>query len=116
MTLLLCIVLYSVNMMAIQSESGHQNDNRIAEYINQSTSKDLEISLTTDKGVYSRGNEIHFKIDIKNISRYPLRVLIDNVFVGSNIECSDHDGNKYSYERGYNSWSPRLVFIPEEHI
>ena len=94
-------------MMSNQSKAEHQNNSRIAENINQSTSKDLQISLKTDKGTYSKGNEIHFTIELKNVSSYPLRVLIDDEFVGSNIECSDNDGNRYTYEGGYNSWSPK---------
>ena len=94
-------------MMSNQSKAEHQNNSRIAENINQSTSKDLQPSLKTDKGTYSKGNEIHFTIELKNVSSYPLRVLIDDEFVGSNIECSDNDGNRYTYEGGYNSWSPK---------
>ena len=94
-------------MMSNQSKAEHKNNSRIAENINQSTSKDLQISLKTDKGTYSKGNEIHFTIELKNVSSYPLRVLIDDEFVGSNIECSDNDGNRYTYEGGYNSWSPK---------
>ena len=94
-------------MMSNQSKAEHQNNSRIAENINQSTSKDLQISLKTDKGTYSKGTEIHFTIELKNVSSYPLRVLIDDKFVGSNIECSDNDGNRYTYEGGYISWSPK---------
>ena len=93
--------------MSNQSKAEHPNNNIIAENINQSTSKDLQIPLKTDKGTYSKGNEIHFTIELKNVSSYPLRVLIDDEFVGSNIECSDNDGNRYKYEKGYNSWSPK---------
>jgi len=93
--------------MANQTKSGHPNNITIAENINQSTSKDIQLSFITDKDTYSKGNEIHFTIELKNVSSYPLRVLIDDEFVGSNIECSDNDGNRYTYEGGYNSWSPK---------
>ena len=84
---------------------------------NQSTSKDLQISLKTDKDTYSIGDEIHFTIDFENVSIHPLSVLIDNEFVGSNIECSDHDGNRYTYEGGYNTWSPKMgIFTGGTHL
>ena len=107
MAFILCILLYSVNMTSNQRKSECQNNDRIAENINKSTSKDLQISLRTDKDTYSKGDEIHFTIDFRNVSSQPLRVLIDNDFVGSNIECSDNEGNSYAYEGGYNSWSPK---------
>ena len=117
MAFILCIILCSVNTMADKSKSGHQNNDRIAENISQSTAKDLQISLTTDKATYSKGDEIHFTIDLKNVSSHPLRVLIDNEFVGSNIECSDNDGNRYAYEGGYNSWSPKAgIYTGRTHL
>ena len=94
--------------MSIQCRSGNPDNDGIAENINQNTSKDLQISLITDKDTYSKGDEIHFTIDLKNVSSHPLRVLIDSVFVGSNFGCSDNEGNRYPYEGGYNSWSPKV--------
>jgi len=106
MVFLFCIILCSLTVMSNQCKSGAENNNKPPENIDRSTSKDLEISLITDKDAYSVGEEIHFTIEFKNVGSNPLRVLIDDEFVGSNIECSDDDGNIYTYEGGYNTWSP----------
>ncbi|MCG7853478.1 MAG: hypothetical protein MIO92_13240 [Methanosarcinaceae archaeon] len=117
MALIFCIFLCSITMMSNKCKSGDPNNNRPPENINQSTSKDLQISLITDKNIYSIGDEIHFTIEFENVSSYPLRVLIDDEFVGSNIECSDNDGNIYPYEGGYKTWSPKVgIFIGGTHL
>lgn len=117
MVFLFCIILCLIIMMTNQCKSGDPNNNRSPENINQSTLNDLKISLKTDKDTYSIGDEIHFTIEFKNASSKPLRVLIDDEFVGSNIECSDNDGNIYTYEGGYKTWSPKVgVFIGETHL
>ena len=117
MAFLFCIILCSIIMMTNQCKSGDPNNNKPPENIDQSTSEDLQISLMTDKDTYSIGDEIHFTIVFKNVSSNPLRVLIDDEFVGSNIECSDDDGNIYAYEGGYNTWSPKVgVFTGGTHL
>ena len=107
MAFILFISLYSANTMPNQSKSWHPNNSRTTQDLGQSTSRDLHVSLIADKDTYSKGDEIHFTIDFRNVGSHPLSVLIDNEFVGSNVECSDNDGNRYTYEKGYNSWSPK---------
>lgn len=100
MAFILCLILYPAHILS-----------------DQSTSKDLEISFMTDKDTYSKGDEIHFAIHLKNVSSHPLRVLIDDEFVGSNIQCSDKDGNRYAFEGGYHSWSPKAgIFTGRTHL
>jgi hypothetical protein len=69
---------------------------------------DLRIVLLTDKTTYSVGDEIHFEAVLYNTGDTPFRILIDRVFIGSNIECTDLLGKKYFYDRGYDSWSPKV--------
>jgi hypothetical protein len=107
MVFILYIIFYSVNTMSNHHKSERPIYCSCAENTDQGTSKELQISLKTGKDTYAIGDEIHFTIDFKNVSRYPLRIFLDNEFVGSKIECSDYEGNKYTYEGGYNSWSPK---------
>lgn len=107
MAFILCIILYSEITMSSQGKSEGPNIYSIAENSDQRTLKELQISLNTRKDTYAINDEIHFTIDFKNVSRYPLRIFIDNEFVGSNIKCSDNEGNIFTYEGGYNSWSPK---------
>jgi hypothetical protein len=104
---ILCIIYYSVNTLSNLHKSERPNYFSCAENTDQGTSIELQISLKTEKDTYAIGDEINFTIDFKNVSCYPLRIFLDNEFVGSNIECSDNEGNKYTYEGGYNSWSPK---------
>lgn len=90
---------------------------KIFENTSQHTSKDLHIFIKTDKNTYSKGDEIHFTILFENVTTFPLRVLIDSEFVGSNIKCLDSDGNEYTYEGGYTTWSPKAgVFTGGTHL
>jgi hypothetical protein len=68
---------------------------------------DLYITLRTDKTSYSIGDEIHFMVEFFNRSSSSFRILIDDTFIGSNIECTDTHGNKHTYDGGFNSWSPK---------
>ena len=68
----------------------------------------LRIALVTDKKTYSVGDEIHFKVVLSNAGNAPFRILIDRVFIGSNIECRDLQGKKYAHDGGYDSWSPKV--------
>ena len=78
---------------------------------------DLQISLLTDRKSYSIGDEIHFKIAFSNSGNSPFRILIDDTFIGDHIEFRDLQGNKYPYEGGYNSWSPKAgVFVGRTYL
>jgi hypothetical protein len=68
----------------------------------------LRITLATDKTTYSVGDEIHFEAVLSNTGDAPFRILIDSVFIGSNIERTDLQGDEYSYDGGYSSWSPKV--------
>lgn len=68
----------------------------------------LRIHLVTDKTTYTVGDEIHFEAELSNTDDAPFRILIDSVFIGSDIECTDLQGKKYTYDRGYNAWSPKV--------
>ena len=68
----------------------------------------MRITLVTDKTTYSVGDEIHFEVVLSNTGNTPFRIMIDGVFIGSNIECTDLKGKKYAYDGGYDSWSPKV--------
>ena len=68
----------------------------------------LRINLITDKTTYSVGEEIHFEAVFSNTGDAPFRILIDSVFIGSDIECRDLEGKKYVYDGGYLTWSPKV--------
>ena len=68
----------------------------------------LRIALITDKTTYFAGDEIHFEVVLSNSGNAPFRILIDSVFIGSNIECTDLKGKKHTYDGGYDSWSPKV--------
>jgi len=68
----------------------------------------LRIALETDKTTYSVGDEIHFEVVLSNVGEVPFRILMDNVFIGSRMECMDAQGKRCVYEGGYNSWSPKV--------
>ena len=117
MVFLFCIILFSIIITPNQIKSEELNNVSNVGGINQNSSEVLQLSLRTDKDIYSIGEEIHFTIDFKNVSSHPLSVLIDNEFVGSNIECSDNDGNRYTYEGGYKTWSPKAgVFTGRAYL
>ncbi len=67
----------------------------------------LHISLLTDKASYVKGEEIHFEAIFYNAGKLPFRILIDDTFVGDNIQCTDMQGSEYSFEGGYLTWSPK---------
>jgi hypothetical protein len=68
----------------------------------------LRVALVTDKTIYSVGDEIHFEAVLSNTGNAPFRILIDSVFIGSNIECTDLQEKRYAYNGGYDSWSPKV--------
>jgi hypothetical protein len=68
----------------------------------------LQIALATDKTIYAVGDEIHFEVVLSNTGYASFRVLLDSVFVGSSIKCTDLQGNKYAYDGGYLTWSPKV--------
>ena len=106
-TFILCIILFSFNTLLVHSKSEVPSNKKNTENNEQGNLRNLQISLIADKDTYSIGEEIHFTIVFKNNTGYPLSVLIDDAFVGSNIKCSDIDGNGYNYEGGYKTWSPK---------
>jgi hypothetical protein len=67
----------------------------------------LEIRLRTDKESYRQGEEIHWLVEYVNKGNAPLRVLVDEEFVGSNILCLTGLGEPIAAEAGYKSWSPK---------
>ncbi len=105
---ILCCLFFSGILIASPIESCAQKDQPINTIL-KSSSQDssLQISLFTDKTSYFIGDEIHFEVVFFNRGDSPFRILIDDTFVGSNIQCTDLKGNKYSYEGGYLTWSPK---------
>jgi hypothetical protein len=105
---ILCCLFFSGILIASPIESRAQKDQPINTIL-KSSSQDssLQISLFTDKTSYFIGDEIHFEVVFSNRGNSPFRILIDDTFVGSNIQCTDLKGNKYSYEGGYLTWSPK---------
>ena len=67
----------------------------------------LRITLITDTTSYSVGDEIHFEVVFSNTGDMPFRILIDSVFIGSRMECTDLQDRLYAPEGGYDSWSPK---------
>ena len=89
--------------------------NKILPSSNQA--KALQISLLTDRRSYSIGDEIHFEITFFNNGNSPFRILIDDTFVGEHIMFINMQGETYSYEGGYNSWSPKAgVFTGRTYL
>jgi len=95
-------------LIASPIESAAQKDPPIKPTLPSSGQDDnLQISLTTDRTSYSIGDEIHFEVVFFNHGNSPFRILIDDTFIGENIQCTDMQGSKYSREGGYLSWSPK---------
>ena len=95
-------------LIASPIESCAQKDQPINTTLTSSSQiSSLQISLFTDKTSYSIGDEIHFEVVFFNRGNLPYRILINDTFIGENIQCTDMQGNKYSYEGGYHSWSPK---------
>ena len=107
-----CCIFFLGILIAFPIESCAQKDQPIDTIVTSSRPvNSLQISLFTDKTSYSIGEEIHFEVVFFNDGNSPFRILIDDTFVGENIECTDMQGNKYSYESGYHSWSPKAGFF-----
>lgn len=105
---ILCCIFFSGILIASPIESYAQKDQPINTTLKSSSQiSSLQISLLTDKTSYSIGDEIHFEVVFLNRGNSPFRILIDDTFIGENIQCTDMQGNKYSYEGGYHSWSPK---------
>jgi hypothetical protein len=106
---ILIIIFFSTILFASPTKLLSQRDLRVdttrASSNNVAT---LQISLLTDKTSYSTGDEIHFEVVFLNRGDSPLRIMIDDTFIGSNIECTDIQGNKYLYTGGYSTWSPKV--------
>ncbi|MFZ0450053.1 MAG: hypothetical protein WAL98_12495 [Desulfatiglandaceae bacterium] len=105
---ILCCIFFSGILIASPIESYAQKDQPIITALRSSSqASSLQISLLTDKTSYSIGDEIHLEVVFFNRGNSPLRILIDDTFVGGNIQCTDMEEKNYSYEGGYRSWSPK---------
>ena len=96
-------ILYYIFFLGIQIaspiESCAQKDQPINTTLTSSSQiSSLQISLLTDKTSYSIGDEIHFEVVFFNRGNLPFRILINDTFIGENIQCADMHGNIYSYE------------------
>ena len=70
-------------------ESSAQKDQPINTTLTSSSQvSSLQISLLTDKTSYSIGDEIHFEAVFFNRGNLPFRILIDDTFIGENIQCA----------------------------
>jgi hypothetical protein len=105
---ILCCIIFLGILIASPVESYAQKDQTINTALGSSSQVgSLQISLLTDKTSYSIGDEIHLEVVFFNRGKSPLRILIDDTFVGGNIQFTDMEGKKYSYEGGYSTWSPK---------
>ncbi|NNF98051.1 MAG: hypothetical protein HKM93_01610 [Desulfobacteraceae bacterium] len=73
----------------------------------QAVVPDLVITLKADKRIYDRNEEIHWLVEYANRGDKPIRILVDEVFIGSNFSCLDSSGNIIPVSGGYNTWSPK---------
>ncbi len=77
----------------------------------------LQIMLKADKAIYHRGDEIHWEVVYVNNGDVPVRILVDDEFVGGNLRCSNEKGDPIGYEGGHMSWSPKTgVFTGKPHL
>lgn len=115
-SILYCLI-FSMILFALPVESFSQKDLPLAPRASSNSANNLRIDLLTDKTSFSIGDEIHFKVIFSNQGNSPFRILIDTVFIGSNFECIDIRGKRYSYDGGYNTWSPKAgVFTGRTHL
>jgi len=102
-------IFFSVILIAPPIESCAQKDQPINTTLTSSSQESsLQITLLTDKTSYSIGDEIHFEVVFFNRGNLPFRILINDTFIGENIQFADMHGNIYPYEGGYHSWSPKV--------
>jgi hypothetical protein len=77
----------------------------------------LVIQLQADQVKYKKKEEIHFQIIYMNQGKNPLRILVDDTFVGNNFQCKSKAGEEIEPNPGYNTWSPKAgVFTGHPHL
>ena len=93
LSILYCIFFSGIQIVS-PIESCAQKDQPINTTLTSSSQvSSLQISLLTDKTSYSIGDEIHFEVVFFNHGNSTFRILIDDTFIGENIQITDMQGN-----------------------